>query len=126
MKVLFPTILAPLFLVWSISFGEGPAKSEDLSQTISYLLSYVEKSECIFIRNSREYTGKQAAEHMQRKYGHFKSEIKTPEDFIRLTATKSLISGKPYMVKVKTGKVIASETWLLKALETYRQSRVDN
>lgn len=125
MKVLFPSILASLLLVWSISFGQGPDQSEDLTGTISYLLSYVEKSDCIFIRNKREHTAQQAAHHMQRKYDHFKSEIKTPEDFIRLTATKSLISGKPYRVKLKTGEVIASETWLLKALEVYRQTRAN-
>jgi hypothetical protein len=125
MKVLFRSILASLLLVWSISFGQGPDQSEDLTGTISYLLSYVEKSDCIFIRNNREHTAQQAAHHMQRKYDHFKSEIKTPEDFIRLTATKSLISGKPYRVKLKTGKVIASETWLLKALEVYRQTRAN-
>jgi hypothetical protein len=125
MKVLFRSILASLLLVWSISFGQGPDQSEDLTGTISYLLSYVEKSDCIFIRNNREHTAQQAAHHMQRKYDHFKSEIKTPEDFIRLTATKSLISGKPYRVKLKTGELIASETWLLKALEVYRQTRAN-
>jgi len=58
--------------------------------------------------------------HLQRKYDHFKDEIKTPEDFIWLSASKSLISGKPYMVKTKTGQLMKSETWLLEALESYR------
>ncbi len=105
MKILNPMSVAPLFLVWSISFGEGPAKTEDVEATINYLLSYVGKSGCTFIRNGREYTAKEAVGHMQRKYNHFKSEIKTPEDFIRLAATKSLVSGKPYLVKIKTGKL---------------------
>jgi hypothetical protein len=54
---------------------------------------------------------------------------KTPEDFIRLSATKSLMSGKPYMVKTKAGQLLKSETWLLKALEAYRhkeRGKADN
>ncbi len=126
MKILFPMFAAPLILVWSISFGEGPAQSENLETTINYLLLYVEKSDCTFIRNDREYTAKEAAGHIQKKYDYFKSKIKTAEDFIRLSATKSLVSGKPYMVETKTGKLMTSETWLLEALETYRRSRVKN
>ena len=60
---------------------------------------------------------------MQKKYKHFKDKIKTPEDFIRLTATKSLMTGKLYYVKLMNGKKIASEAWLLKALEAYRQKQ---
>ena len=60
---------------------------------------------------------------MQKKYEHFRNEIKTPEDFIRLAATKSLMSGNPYYVKLKNGEKITSETWLLKALEAYREKQ---
>ncbi|MDJ0818767.1 MAG: DUF5329 family protein [Desulfobacterales bacterium] len=126
MKIIFPMFVAPLILVWSISFGEGPAQSENLETTINYLLLHVEKSDRTFIRNDREYTAKEAAGHMRKKYAYFKSKIKTAEDFIRLSATKSLVSGKPYMVETKSGKLMTSETWLLEALETYRRSRVKN
>jgi hypothetical protein len=60
---------------------------------------------------------------MQRKYEHFKDEIKSPEDFIRLSASKSLMSGKPYMIKTKGGRLLKSETWLLEALEAFRQKQ---
>jgi len=60
---------------------------------------------------------------MQRKYEHFKDEIKTPEDFIRLTATKSLMTGKLYYVRLKDGEKLTSEAWLLQALEAYRQKQ---
>ena len=59
----------------------------------------------------------------KKKYDYFKDEIKTPEDFIRLSATRSLISGRPYMVKTKTGQQMKSETWLLEALDAYRQNQ---
>ena len=71
----------------------------------------------------KAHTSGEAAAHMQRKYEHFKDEIKTPEDFIRLSATRSLISGKLYYVKLKDGKKITSEAWLRQALEDYRQKQ---
>lgn len=97
------------------------AGTSSLSQTIQYLLDFVRNSECRFYRNNTEHTAAEAVDHMQRKYAHFKDKIKTPEDFIRLTATKSLMSGKLYYVKLKDGKEITSRTWLLQALEDYRQ-----
>ena len=103
--------------------AEPAANGEKLAAAINYLLTFVEKSECTFIRNDRPHTAQEAVAHMQRKYDHFKDEIKTPEDFIRLSATKSLISGKPYMVKTKAGQLLKSEIWLLEALESYRQNQ---
>ena len=108
----------------------GPAGSsgtdvdtENLQQTIQYLLTFVENSRCLFFRNNKAHTAQEAAAHMQRKYEHFKDEIKTPEDFIRLAATKSLMTGKLYYVKLPDGKKITSEAWLLQALKAYRQKK---
>ena len=123
MKKVFSNTVLCLFLGCMIAFAETVAKSENLIATINYLLAFVEKSDCTFIRNDRAHTSKEAVAHIQRKYEHFKDEIKTPEDFIRLSASKSLISGRPYWVETKAGQRIKSETWLLEALEAYRQKQ---
>ena len=123
MKKVIPVILICLFLGRTIALAESEANDEKLAAAINYLLTFVEKSDCTFIRNDRPHTAQEAVAHMQRKYDHFKDEIKTPEDFIRKSATKSLISGKPYMVKTKTGQLMKSETWLLEALDDYRQKQ---
>ena len=115
------------FFVWCSTAAADRAKTaEKLSATINYLIAFVEESECIFIRNDKTYTAKEAVKHMKRKYAHFKNDITTPEDFIRLTASKSLISGRPYMVKTKAGRMMKSETWLVEALEAYRQKQQGN
>jgi len=101
--------------------AETAAGTKNLTETIQYLLDFVNSSECRFYRNNKEHTAGEAAAHMQKKYNHFKKDIKTGDDFIRLTATKSLISGKLYYVKLKDGKTITSEAWLLEALKDYRQ-----
>ena len=103
--------------------AESAAGTNHLSATIQYLLDFVKTSGCIFIRNNKEHTAVEAADHMQRKYEHFKDKIKTPEDFIRLTATKSLMTGSLYYVRLKDGKKFTSEAWLRQALEDYRQKR---
>jgi hypothetical protein len=123
MNKVIPVILISLILGCPIALAGTVADGEKLAATINYLLAFVETSDCTFIRNDKAYTTKEAAGHMQRKYDHFKDEIKTPEDFIRLSASKSLISGKPYMVKTKAGQLLKSEIWLLKALESYRQNQ---
>ena len=119
----FLTIVVCFAVGCTVAFAETETKNEDLAAAIEHLLSFVEKSDCTFIRNNKSHTAQEAVTHIKRKYEHFRDEIKTPEDFIRLSATKSLMTGKPYMVKTKAGKLIKSEVWLLEALEAYRQKK---
>ncbi len=93
---------------------------ESLDRTINYLLSYIATSHATFIRNGTTHTPAEGAEHVKAKYEHFKKEIKTPEDFIRLAATKSLLSGQPYLVKPDGGKERRLDEWLAEALKAHR------
>lgn len=114
-------LLMPLVAV--IILSGDPQPKEDLAETVQYLLDFVKNSECTFIRNGREYTSQKAASHMERKYKRFRERIKTPEDFIRLAATKSTMSGKPYRVRTKDGKTVLTSQWLLEALNGYRKPK---
>jgi hypothetical protein len=93
---------------------------ESLEQTIDYLFHYVETSKATFIRNGAEHTPAEAASHIKAKYEHFKNQIKTPEDFIRLSASKSLLTGKPYLVRTSDGKETQLDAWLTEALKAHR------
>jgi len=115
------TLLLPLVMV----LAEETEPEENLEKTIIYLLECVSKSDCTFIRNGTPYNGKQASVHIRRKYQYFKKEIRTPEDFIRLAATKSLQTGQPYMVKTKEGKELRCDEWMKRALEEYRKAKKD-
>ncbi|MEY2438808.1 MAG: hypothetical protein QOI34_193 [Verrucomicrobiota bacterium] len=94
--------------------------AEPLDQTINYLFDYVAKSDATFIRNGTSHTPAEAVEHIKAKYEHFKPQIKTPEDFIRLSASKSLMTGKPYLVRTTDGKEMPLEAWLTEALKARR------
>jgi len=112
------TISLVAFLIIGI---RCPVIAEDLETVIRYLLEYVRNSEVIFIRNNQDHTAHEAEDHMRKKYQHFKDQVKTPEDFIKFAATKSLLSGRRYRVRLKNGKTILSQKWLEVALEEYRK-----
>ena len=83
------TLSAFLLLASGSGRGEPTVKTD---QAIQHLMAYVAGSGLTFIRNAERHTSIDAAEHMNKKYQHFKDDIETPEDFIELCATKSLLS----------------------------------
>ena len=97
-----------------------PVRAESTDDEIAYLLQAIRQSPCIFIRNGSDYGGIAAAEHVQAKYEHFKHEIRTAEDFIARAATKSLLTGEPYMVRCEHEPTIAAAEWLHAVLGAYR------
>jgi len=94
--------------------------AESLEDSIKFLLDYVAQSDVIFIRNGQKHTPQEAANHIKAKYEHFKSEIKTPEDFIRLSASKSLLTDQAYLVRTPDGKETQLSVWLTDALKKHR------
>ncbi len=111
-------IICALLCVFSFELAAAP--QSDSRAVIEKLLKKVEASDCTFIRNGSDHTGKEAATHMRRKYQHFKDEIKTPEDFIEKCASKSELSGKEYLVKLPDGKVVSCKTWMTEQLKQLR------
>jgi hypothetical protein len=121
--VAYLLLIPILALGWNPSVARAGAPNEDLSQTIQYLLDFVARSNSTFIRNGSSYTPKEAVDHITAKYEHYKKEIKTPEDFIRLAASKSLVTGRAYRVRTKDGNELEAADWLGKALNNYRAER---
>ena len=94
-----------------------------VNETVLHLISYVSASGFTFIRNSSEHTAVEAADHMNKKYLHFREDIRTAEDFIELCATKSLLSGKPYLVVNDQGEQLRTSDWLRAELADYQARR---
>ena len=93
----------------------------ETAEAIEYLIAGVADSGLTFIRNGKRYTGPDAAEHMRKKYEYFDEDIASAEDFIRLAASRSLISGKPYYVVLGDGTRTKTADWLGARLDEYRQ-----
>ena len=96
------------------------ADSPATSAAIEYLLDYVARSDMEFVRNGKSHTPAEAVQHMRRKYEYYEKKINTAEDFIALAASKSMMSGKPYTVRINDGEILAAD-WLTAALQSYRQ-----
>jgi len=107
-----------LFFLPSRALSMDPA----VEKTIDHLLEFVEESNCTFIRNNEEHDSRNAAEHIRKKYDYFKDKIDTPEEFIELCATKSLMSGRPYMVRCEGDRKTPAADWLQAELDNYRSN----
>lgn len=91
--------------------GESGRQRESTENVIAYLIDRVAKSHLTFTRNGTEYSSQQAADHIRNKYEYFTARIKSPEDFIHVCASSSLMSGKPYLVLTAQG-MMSVEKWL--------------
>jgi len=99
-----------------------PALSMSESGKIDLLLSRIEKSNLIFIRNGAEYTSKRAREHLEYKYSRAGDRIQTARQFIKFIATRSYLTGIPYYVRYPDGRKIKTSNWLLKQLKQIEKS----
>lgn len=88
---------------------------------IQHLLAFVQNTDCQYERNGTYHSGQDAVAHIQKKYDYYEDEIETTEDFIRLSASKSTMSGNPYYVHCPNKKAITSQQWLLTELKQFRQ-----
>jgi len=116
--------LVRVFVSLAICSAVPARAAESLEQTIAFLLHRIETADATFIRNGQTHTPQEAVAHVRAKYEHFKGQIKTPEDFIRLAATKSLLTGQPYHVRTRNGEEMSLNTWLSNALREHREKEV--
>jgi hypothetical protein len=47
-----------------------------------------------------EQSAKEGADHLRQKLGQAGDQVKTADDFIRRIASKSFLSGQPYVMKL--------------------------
>jgi hypothetical protein len=91
------------------------------AQKIDKLIAYVEVTEAKFVRNGAEYSGVDAAKHLRMKREKAGKKITTARQFIDYLASKSSMSGEPYLMKFKNGTTLPVRDILyhqLKKLET--------
>ena len=110
----------PLVLLLMTSSTAAAQQAEDLDGTIQHLINYVRESNVQFERNFSSHDSTNAAGHIEKKYQYFKDEIDTPEQFIELSATASLVTGKKYLVITEQGEEIPAGEWLNAELARYR------
>lgn len=111
-------LIATLFLFSTPLAADVPASQKP---EVEHLLEFVQNSSCIIDRNGKTYPASEAISHIQKKYSYFKGDIETTEDFIELSATRSTLSGKYYLVSCGNAEQIRTQEWLLQELHTFRK-----
>ena len=113
MKIWF---LLLLLFCCSSAFASAPDAQE--AGRIEQLIAAVENLQgATFVRNGAEHAPREAAEHLRLKLKKAGARVRTAEDFIRLCASRSSLSGKPYLIKYQDGRVIETETFLRERLK---------
>ncbi len=117
--VLVGLLVTTMLLLASASVAAA-TRGDELDATIEHLIEFVRQSGVQFERNFSSHDSLEAAQHIEKKYQHFKEEIDTPEKFIELCATRSLVSGKQYLVILDDGEALPAGEWLNLELARYR------
>jgi hypothetical protein len=118
MRQLLASVVAVL-LTASIALGfDAQTKAE-----IDELITFVRTSDVRFIRNGKEYSAAECADHLRDKLGKARDRVRTTNDFINGAASKSYLSGKPYMVKFADGRTQPTGEWLRAHLAEARKNK---
>ncbi len=115
MRIFIVVLLTLVFSLNAAAIQSG-SKAE-----ITHLLTYIETTQCQYIRNGDTHNGPEAVAHINKKYDYYRDDIDSAEDFIRLSATKSMISGSKYYIKCPGSAKVQSSQWLLDELGRYRE-----
>jgi hypothetical protein len=113
-------ILVAAFVILALFSAAVNAQENVEKKKIAFLISSVENLKgAVFIRNGAEYDGKAAAEHLRLKLKNAGGRVQTADDFITLCASRSYMTGSPYMIRLSDGKTIKSEEYFRKKLKEY-------
>ena len=115
MRVLMSMVLVAF---GALTYAGTPDALED--RKIQYLIAVVENlHDAQFVRNDVAYEAKAAADHLRLKLQGARSRVATVEDFIRLCASVSSMSGRPYQIRFSDGRVVTSEEFLRQRLAEF-------
>jgi Family of unknown function (DUF5329) len=93
-------------------------------QRIDALIRAVEElPNAKFVRNDTEHDARKAGEHLRLKLRESRGRCRTAEDFIRVCASGSSVSGKPYQIRFADGSVQTSEAFLRSRLKELAAGR---
>jgi hypothetical protein len=89
-------------LLFCLTTALAPAAA---NQEIESLIRFVgDLPGASFIRNGSAHPPVEAMAHLRLKWSKQQDDIKTAEDFIRLCATESSMSGQPYLIRFADGR----------------------
>ncbi len=110
-------LLVCLFTLFTLVPAKAEAPPQEKAR-IQKLIDHVRSLEgATFIRNGKENDAGTAAEFLGRKWGANTRRVSTAEDFIEVAGTKSSTTGKPYIIRLKSGKTVPCAEYLSQQLK---------
>jgi hypothetical protein len=108
-----------LMLLTGVSYlPEAGARQISEKEKIEFLISYVESLPgAVFIRNGKSHTPAEAAGHLRTKLRSSRRCMSTAEDFIKLCASQSSITGRNYIIRFSDGRSYEAGSYLRKVLD---------
>jgi hypothetical protein len=97
------------------------ASSATMDDEIDALLDAVATSECVFVRNGKEYDVDDAVSHLQMKRERGGRYFDSTEEFIERIASKSSWSGKPYEIHCGADEPQLAFDWFNDRLQEIRE-----
>ena len=113
-------LLVSCVIVFNIALADVSA---DQVKEVNHLLAFVKNSGCIINRNGTDHPAEKGVSHIEMKYDYFRDDIKSTEDFIEYSATKSTMSGDYYTVSCPGKKIIRTQDWLMVELKQFRREQ---
>jgi hypothetical protein len=116
-------VLSLLTCLVAIAATAAPASPAARAE-IDGLLVRLEASGCEFNRNGSWHTAAEAKAHLLEKLKYLENRdlVQTTEQFIELGASRSSMSGEPYLVKCGKGTPVQSGHWLRSQLQDVRSA----
>jgi len=108
-RSMFILCIAVLLLLTAV---KAYASQDPEQYKITYLLNTIGSCDLVFLSNGKEYTGKEAKAHLQKKLYYAGDRIHTVEDFITHIASRSYFTDTPYHVRFADGTELETGKWL--------------
>jgi hypothetical protein len=115
-------ILSVLFVLMSGTVVAQHPPPLPASREIEQLFVALNQSNCQFYRNGSWHEAAEAGAHLRRKYEYLlkRGLVSSAETFIDRAASKSSMSGKPYLVKCGNDAPVESKQWFIGKLRELR------
>ena len=120
MKKLLKILFITYVFIFNFVSADVPSNQ---AEEVTHLIAYVENSACIIKRNGSDYPAEKSVSHIEMKYDYFRDDIKSSEEFIEYSATKSTMSGKYYTVTCPGKQPMKTQDWLLTELNRFRMEK---
>jgi len=113
-------IAISLMILISMVVISAYAQDSREAAKIQHLIASVETLKgAKFIRNGSEYDARLAADHLRLKLKNAGKRVRTAEDFIKYCASKSSITGVPYLIRFSDGTTVKAEVFFRRKLTAF-------